>query len=154
MAEERYLLVKEGLYYRPNSNGYTGIKDEAGRFPASRASEADGIEAIHEDDAPDYSAACWDDVKAKHQAKRRATIIETDHPISQLANVMAGEAQSFAEQMGISKWNVAEAMANACGLILAESADLPRDKAIQRMDGLRHIMEATYDLSDVQGGRQ
>ena len=30
--DAKYLIMKRGVYYRPNNAGYTGIKDEAGRY--------------------------------------------------------------------------------------------------------------------------
>lgn len=71
---ERYLLVKRGLYYRPDNRGYTGIKDHAGRYLASDASPDCGVTAIHEDQAPEYSEACYPDVMAEHLAKKIASL--------------------------------------------------------------------------------
>lgn len=76
-AEKQYLIVKRDLYYRPKAMGYTGIKDEAGRysldevavlFPNLESENQDGMSFIAEDEAPDYSPACWHDVKARHMA--------------------------------------------------------------------------------------
>lgn len=61
-----YLLIKRGLYYRPGDHGYTGIKSEAGRYHESDAYPDGGVTAIHQDDAPLFSPACWDDVKIKY----------------------------------------------------------------------------------------
>ncbi|APL94124.1 hypothetical protein [Sphingobium indicum] len=73
---DRFLLVKRGLYYRPGNQGYTGIKDRAGRYPESDASPEDGITAIHEDDAPEYSQACFADLKEKHMLGKIAALEE------------------------------------------------------------------------------
>ena len=54
----QYLLVKRGLYYRPDSAGYTGLKSEAGRYPAQRADPLAGVTAIYEDKAPFFSPGC------------------------------------------------------------------------------------------------
>jgi|GEM_PF-3859138 len=70
-----FLIVKRDLYYKPNARGYTGIKDNAGRytldevaalFPNRDSGQQDGISFIPEDEAPDYSPACFHDVKADH----------------------------------------------------------------------------------------
>lgn len=61
-----YLLLKRGLYYRPNNRGYTGIRDEAGRYDESDAYPDGGVTAIHEFDAPYFAPACWNDVKVSH----------------------------------------------------------------------------------------
>lgn len=76
-----WLVVKRGLYYRPNAQGYTGIKAEAGRFTAEEANRhsfpngprgpRDGITYVHEKDAPDYSECCCPSVMAKHIAKSK-----------------------------------------------------------------------------------
>ena len=76
--EERtnaYLICKRGLYYMPNSCGYTGIRDLAGRYsledvsleyPNRDSAVQDGVEFVHEDDAPEFSPKCWDDLKVNH----------------------------------------------------------------------------------------
>lgn len=65
-----YLIVKRGLYYRPNGQGYTGIKDNAGRYALDEArdhaDEASGVTFIAEADAPDFSAACFHDLALNH----------------------------------------------------------------------------------------
>ncbi|EPR09804.1 hypothetical protein M527_06660 [Sphingobium indicum IP26] len=73
---DRFLLVKRGLYYRPGNQGYTGIKDRAGRYPESDARPEDGITAIHEDEAPEYSQACFADLKEKHMLGKIAALEE------------------------------------------------------------------------------
>ncbi len=71
---ERYLIVKRGLYFRPNNCGYTGCKSKAGRYPASRASADCGETAIHEDDAPEFSPACWPETKLAERDARIAAL--------------------------------------------------------------------------------
>jgi hypothetical protein len=51
-----YLL---GFYWRPYSQGYTGVKKEAGRYFEADASPDRGSTAIHESEASDFSPACW-----------------------------------------------------------------------------------------------
>lgn len=78
MSERRYLLVKRGLYYAPNNQGYTGVKAFAGRYREVDALGLDSVTAIHEDDAPMFSKACWEHVKVSYLqaeiAKRDAVI--------------------------------------------------------------------------------
>jgi len=64
-VERRFLLVKRGLYYRPGNCGYTGIKENAGRYLASDACPDSGVIAVHEDDAPIFSEACFADLAAE-----------------------------------------------------------------------------------------
>ena len=69
--QPRYLLVKRGLYYRPNSQGYTGVKARAGRYQAEDAWDCGTVTAVHEDDAPEFAPACWMETKL---AERDATV--------------------------------------------------------------------------------
>lgn len=73
---DAYLIVKRDLYYGPNSQGYTGVKDRAGRytlaevavrFPNKESPNQDGMYYIHEDDAPEYSKGCYWDIRLEHQ---------------------------------------------------------------------------------------
>lgn len=61
---KQYLLVKRGLYYRPNNSGYTALKSDAGRYPLSRACPDAGITAVHEDLADEYAPATTPDQRA------------------------------------------------------------------------------------------
>ena len=73
LVERRYLLVKRGLYYAPDRQGYTGVKATAGRYREVDALGLDGVSAVHEDEASDFSPACWEETKLAHLN----TIIET-----------------------------------------------------------------------------
>ncbi|EQA97252.1 hypothetical protein L286_23285 [Sphingobium sp. HDIP04] len=89
---DRFLLVKRGLYYRPGNRGYTGIKDRAGRYPESDASPEDGITAIHEDEAPEYSQACFADLKEKHMIGKIAALEEEIKRLREALRPFAEEA--------------------------------------------------------------
>jgi len=73
MTEELWLLVKRGLYYRPNDCGYTGIRDHAGRYTAdeARARAGSEIKMVRLADAPEFSEACFDDLARAHLLKQR-----------------------------------------------------------------------------------
>ena len=77
-----YLIIKRGLYYRPNSSGYTGIKDEAGRYSLSEtavifpAVSDSGLSFIHENNAPEYTEACYYDLKLKHQLLKKTELVD------------------------------------------------------------------------------
>ena len=81
-ASNRYLIIKRGLYYKPNSSGYTGIKDYAGRYPLPDGAlkfpnrNIGGLLYIHEEDAPEYSEACFYDVKLEHQLKKNIALVD------------------------------------------------------------------------------
>lgn len=68
-----YLLMKRGLYYRPNDCGYTGIKDHAGRYDQCEAWAriGDRVTMVREDQAPEFSPACFDDLARAHLTKQR-----------------------------------------------------------------------------------
>ena len=72
---DSYLIVKHGLYYRPKGHGYTGIKDEAGRFTLSQVADelcvVEGVSFFHEDEAPEFSVSCCDWLKVDHLRKKR-----------------------------------------------------------------------------------
>jgi hypothetical protein len=66
VTQAEYLLVKRGLYYRPDRKGYTGIKSEAGRYLESDATPDCGVFAVHQDGAPQFSERCFPDVAITH----------------------------------------------------------------------------------------
>lgn len=64
MSGQLYLILKRGLYYRPDGAGYTGLKSEAGRFALHLTMTGDTISQwpdmnpahfILEADAPDFA---------------------------------------------------------------------------------------------------
>lgn len=93
--EACYLLVKRGLYYRPERLGYTGTKAEAGRYTLADAAELinHGVSFVHEDNAEEFTSSCDDDVKIRH--------LETT--IARLS-----EALAEAEKKGAEDWQPIE----------------------------------------------
>jgi hypothetical protein len=71
MAEE-WLLVKRGLYYRPEGIGYTGIRDNAGRYSREEAESTIGPEVtmVRLEDAPEFTDACFEDLARDHLRKQ------------------------------------------------------------------------------------
>ncbi len=62
MPAEGYLLVKDGLYYRPDGRGFTPLRDFAGRFALEVASfhvlDSDGdVTMVHERQAVEFMGA-------------------------------------------------------------------------------------------------
>ena len=84
---------------------------------------------------------------------KEASIIGPDHPIAVLATQLAHPKWShqICARAGLSKWEFCEAMANACGQILANSQNMPREHALDRMDSLREVMQGAYDLFGCEG---
>lgn len=74
-AEPRFLLMKRGLFYRPGSQGYTGVKLLAGRFHEHEARPDCGVTAIHEDKAPMF-AECANPETAKDWAEQHIRELE------------------------------------------------------------------------------
>lgn len=65
-----YVLIKRGLYYAPNCQGYTGVLAEAGRYTEDQARprvEGSGGEVtmLPVYDAYPFSPACWPETKIK-----------------------------------------------------------------------------------------
>lgn len=72
-SEDAWLIVKRGLYFRPDCKGYTGIKDEAGRYSYEFAKDYDRGECkiIRETDGPEFMPDAYDDLVIKHLTKQR-----------------------------------------------------------------------------------
>jgi hypothetical protein len=63
MTEKKYLLMKRGVYYAPDNQGYTGLKRQAGLYHETDAQPDEGVTAIHICEAPDYAPNCYADYK-------------------------------------------------------------------------------------------
>lgn len=76
---EPYLIVKRGLYYRPNGEGYTGVRDNAGRYTYAEAKpheynpggDCNPVTIVPLSDAPEFTEQCWPDVARDHLRKQR-----------------------------------------------------------------------------------
>jgi hypothetical protein len=68
-----WLIVKRDLYYRPHSQGYTGIRDHAGRFNWEEAAEhaRRGLTIVHESVAPEFRKAAYSDTVVDMLLKQR-----------------------------------------------------------------------------------
>lgn len=71
-----WLLMKRDLYERPGHMGYTGIRDNAGRFAEedAKSSVGDGgygVTMIRLENAPEFTSACFDDLARDHLARKR-----------------------------------------------------------------------------------
>ena len=70
-----YLIEKRGLYYRPFSKGYTGIKAEAGQYTKKEADSIedieDGVFKIAFEDAPEFALNCCVEIKANFLLSER-----------------------------------------------------------------------------------
>lgn len=84
---EHWMLLKRGLFYRPNNCGYTGIRDEAGRYSKEDADNhlAAGGVAMREADAPEFLPAAFDDLVVKHLTAQRDALVKALTEIDTLA---------------------------------------------------------------------
>lgn len=69
--DKQWLILSHGLYFRPNSRGYTGIRDEAGRYTEEKAKSYSDAEAIHVDNAPEFLPEAHMDLVIAHLKKQR-----------------------------------------------------------------------------------
>lgn len=109
---DMFLIEKRGLYYRPNAQGYTGLKSDAGRYTFEEAAQRvgpngpdgsqDGMSMWKEDEAPEYSTACPWDLKMKDEAYRKgladgAKILQPmdDLPYDETINLMYENGSVF-----------------------------------------------------------
>ena len=108
---DAYLIVKHGLYYKPKSQGYIGIRDLAGRFsldevatllPNQDSPNQDGMTFVHADDAPEFSDACWDDVKARWLMQQRDEARAALQDEKEHANVGYGWLSFAKDNLGFS----------------------------------------------------
>jgi hypothetical protein len=97
---DRYLIVKRGLYFRPADHGYTGLKREAGRYPASHACALSGETAVHEDEAAEYSPACWEETKLADKDRQIAEL--RDGLNTRIASTTPTDEADF--QSGVDLW--------------------------------------------------
>lgn len=71
-----YLIMKRGLYECPNHQGYTGIRDHAGRYSLVEAKDSadhsgGDVTMVHEDQAQEFLPAAWSDLVIKHLLGQR-----------------------------------------------------------------------------------
>ncbi len=73
--DEIYVVMKRGLFYRPNAHGYTACKCQAGRFFKAEAkrqeSHEDGVSIMLLRDAPEYAGS---EISSGGLAARLATL--------------------------------------------------------------------------------
>lgn len=70
---DEWLLVKRDLYFRPGCKGYTGIRDEAGRYSYdfARSYENSETSMVHVSEAPEFRATAFSDLVVAHLIKQR-----------------------------------------------------------------------------------
>jgi hypothetical protein len=76
---EQYVILKRGLFYAPDAQGYTGIRDLAGRYSKADAeaeARIEGVSCMPLSAAPEFTDACFGDLARKHLAGQRDKLRE------------------------------------------------------------------------------
>ena len=120
LVEWRYLLVKRGLYYAPDRQGYTGLKAKAGRYREVDALGLDGVTAIHEDEAQDFAPACWEETKLAHlngiieaQAREIERLRERVKQLNEGWDAMGTKGQAIIDRLRAENDQLREALNQA-----------------------------------------
>lgn len=100
---EKFLLIKRGLYWRPDAQGYTGVKSEAGRYSCEEAVArcqrgCGAVTMISEAVAPKYSVAC--SFEAKFLAEEAENKILNNQVAALMEFVKRHSREHLTNQMG------------------------------------------------------
>ena len=104
MTEAKEYLIKKGSYfYRPNSQGYTSFKFDAGRYTKADAEKEVAIEpwhmqAIHQDDVPEETAP------DKAFAEMKKTLDHWRHEVGKLHSQIATKDEQIARLKAAINW--------------------------------------------------
>jgi hypothetical protein len=79
-TDEKWVIIKRGLFYKPDGCGYTGIRDHAGRYTRDEAMQhacpAAGCTVMRLQDAPEFTGACFDDLARNHLRAKRDVLLD------------------------------------------------------------------------------
>ena len=169
-TEDRFLIMKRDLYYMPEGKGYTGVKKQAGRFSLSdtavRFPDCDdsGLSFIHEDEAPEFSKACFEDIKLavlrqeRDEADDQAVALEAQLAETQLAEngamqIIAGErvkVLDLREQLAEAKAREAVVYEAAWAFMEAKCVDECSLEIRTRDDLEKALKEPTTALEQIK----
>lgn len=86
---EGWVLIKRGLYWRPDAQGYTGLKSEAGaysdEYASAYAEHGEGTTKMKWADAPLLSPSCSDESARKYYV---ATITDLSQKLERTAHTL------------------------------------------------------------------
>ncbi|WP_265595973.1 hypothetical protein [Verrucomicrobium sp. BvORR106] len=109
-----YYLIKRGLYWRPNSSGYTANRKDAGLYTYTDAKarqylrgSADERVTMEPAELPDYSG----DLNAVREVLASLPQEHRNRCISTLAEVVTGTPRPAMKRRHTSTWNIATATA-------------------------------------------
>lgn len=119
LREAPYVLMKRGLYWRPNGQGYTGVLAEAGRYSETDARahhdhDADSTTMHLASECFDFAPACWPETQI---AVREATIAAQRAEIERLEtslNDALEKAYHWQKQFETLDSDCASLAANQC----------------------------------------
>jgi hypothetical protein len=73
-----WLIMKRGLFFRPDCKGYTGIRDEAGRYSeliAKSYAVHGGCIIMRASEAPEFTPEVYQDLVVKHLIMQRYALV-------------------------------------------------------------------------------
>lgn len=125
---EAWLIVKRDLYFRPDCCGYTGIRDEAGRYTHDFAKgyEGEGVSIVRLADAPEFREAAFHDLVIKHIIRQRKDARA------------AAPADDWRDDPGADeRWNAGLdfAMVRFCQYLGVDPGSVSWDAATETLDG-------------------
>lgn len=155
ISEERYVLIKRGLYERPEGRGYTGIKDHAGLYSKQEADACVGRggSAMPFDEAPEFSPSCYEDLARAHlqgkidDLRARLAAAEGERDEAREKRLVT-EAQILSETARANGWKARLTTAEARVAELEGQVQRFRDErsyVVGWNDGYEHARDAYHD---------
>jgi plasmid stability protein len=108
-VSDGWLLVKRGLYWRPNAQGYTGLKEEAGVYSDEQSAayrDHDDVEVtirIRASEADDIAPGCSAETEARYWKKRAETAEAERDMLAKAASVFSKWTLETSTLGGIEK---------------------------------------------------
>lgn len=143
-----YLLMKRGLYYRPDAMGYTGIKDHAGRYTKdeaeSHADPASGVTMIAEAEAEDFAPNCYDDLARNHLQEKLASA----QAVIDAEKTRADRLAKALEQIEGYEWpvivghDVQTSIGQATGAVYENKFPIAKETALSAFNQVKTIARA------------
>lgn len=123
--DDKWLIIKRDLYYRPEARGYTGIRDEAGRYSYDEAVSRihPGVTIVREKHAPEFTRACFEDYKSNH------LIAQRDALRNQLEAYGIGPPDNGVGGMSLRDWFAGQALAGTLAFPIPGGEKKPENAA-------------------------